>query len=351
MLSARNSQLDLLRAAAISMVVVYHVVQMSPQPLASLHEVTKFGQYGVELFFALSGWLIGRLYWNEEKDFGSVKLWHFWLRRWWRTIPPYLVALAFSWLAVFIHSKRAFDGGYLLFLQNYYREIPYFLVSWSLCVEEHFYLLMPLLLALNRRAFFPVPVLFGLLALVPSACRWLHSSDGLETSFGYEWTATHLRMEGLLLGFWLAYEREIAKTRWPIWRRFALAGVGVSSVGLLILSALPPLWMYRFGLSIINFGMASLLVRIVDRPGGSFAGSRLVGLIAAASFSIYLTHPLMIHAARMVVEKIPALPWQSYFLIVLLLIGVAGTAFYAWIEKPIIKARDCCVPRRSNPRL
>ena len=59
--ASRNEVLDFLRALAITLVICYHVVQMSPLPLPNLAAVTRWGQYGVDLFFVLSGWLIGGL--------------------------------------------------------------------------------------------------------------------------------------------------------------------------------------------------------------------------------------------------------------------------------------------------
>ncbi|MHB1081208.1 MAG: acyltransferase family protein [Prosthecobacter sp.] len=210
----RNSYLDILRAAAIIMVVVYHVLQMCPVAFPALMDIAWYGQYGVELFFVLSGWLIGGLYWNEKSRFGDVELRRFWLRRWLRTIPPYLVALGLSWLAVYIHGGKSFDLGYLIFIQNYYDQIPYFLVSWSLCIEEHFYLFLPVLLMFNLQGDKRTFALFSLLVLVAPICRWWLSLNGVSTMFGYEQTATHLRMEGLLIGFWLAHENVRSPQRW-----------------------------------------------------------------------------------------------------------------------------------------
>src|SRR5476651_2724666 len=132
----RNRNLDLLRALAIAMVLIYHGIQMSPITSPWIRQATSYGQYGVDLFFVLSGWLIGGLYWRERQAFGNVSIAKFLIRRWMRTIPPYLIALLLSYLAIFIARHEEFDYGYLVFAQNYYQRMPFFLVSWSLCVEE-----------------------------------------------------------------------------------------------------------------------------------------------------------------------------------------------------------------------
>src|SRR5437867_2985585 len=122
----RDCQLDLLRAVAILMVVAYHLIQTSPVRPPPTVRFWRAGEYGVDLFFVLSGWLIGGLYWKERARFGNVNLLRFWARRWLRTIPPYLAALAVAWLAVFFERRQPFDWGYLLFIQNYYPQMPYF---------------------------------------------------------------------------------------------------------------------------------------------------------------------------------------------------------------------------------
>jgi peptidoglycan/LPS O-acetylase OafA/YrhL len=99
----------LLRAAAIAMVVLYHLIAMSRTPFPRLMRFATAGKYGVDLFFVLSGWLIGNLHWREHARFGEVALLRFWSQRWLRTIPPYLAALVLSWLAVKLERREPFD--------------------------------------------------------------------------------------------------------------------------------------------------------------------------------------------------------------------------------------------------
>ncbi len=344
----RNSYLDFLRAWAVVLVVAYHVIQMCPQPLLGLMKFARYGQYGVDLFFVLSGWLIGGLYWNEKARFGNVKIVKFWLRRWLRTIPPYWAALTLSWLAVFIHSRKPFDYGYLAFIQNYYSEIPYFLVSWSLCIEEHFYLFLPLLLALKVQSGKAVSGIFALLVMIAPVSRWMLSLDGLEPVFGFEHTATHLRMEGLLLGFWLAHELVFAPQRWGCLKALA-PWIGAVAFGVFIaVQYMDSVWMYRVGLTALSLGLAMLLVALVERKAGRFASSRLVNGVAQASFSIYLVHPLMIHAARGLLGRFSWIPWWGYFPVVFGLIMGAGALFYFCVERTSILLRDGWVPRRIS---
>jgi len=116
----RDPYLDFLRALAIILVLVHHVSQQWPVPLPWLTKFTHHGAIGVDLFFALSGFLIGGIFWREVHANGRVNLWRFWSRRWLRTLPPYLAGLGLAWAAVFVYRSEPFNLGYLLFLQNYY---------------------------------------------------------------------------------------------------------------------------------------------------------------------------------------------------------------------------------------
>ena len=345
----RNANLDLLRAAAISMVVVYHLIQNSPVWQPGLMQVVVFGQFGVDLFFVLSGWLIGRLYWKEHARFGSVAVLRFWARRWMRTIPPYLVALSLAWLAVFVERSQPFDFGYLAFIQNYYHTIPFFVVSWSLCIEEHFYLLIPLLLVWGARDKRYGFALFTLLIVIAPICRTLFvSTDGAITEFVYTHTATHLRMEGLLLGFIAAclpnHSNALMlslqeKSRWLI---------GFFIVAFSVFIILPPLLRYRLGLTILPLGFMALLIWLVGRKPSGFASSRLIRWLAISSYSVYLTHTSIIQVALKLIRRVPAAPWQMYFPLALALIGIGGWGFYQAVERTSISLRDRWITRRQG---
>ena len=138
----RNFGLDLMRAVAIILVVMAHY--------PFLFKNQMLGFWGVQTFFSLSGFLIGNILFSRPmKDIISVL--EFWKDRWLRTLPNYYVFFGIECYRMNvnpIYAKR-----YLFFMQGYYPDIFYFYgVSWTLCVEEWFYLLMPLLFLILKNA-------------------------------------------------------------------------------------------------------------------------------------------------------------------------------------------------------
>lgn len=353
--AVRNAWLDVLRAWAALSVIVYHSVQMSPAPLPNLARVTHYGQFGVDLFFVLSGWLIGGLYWREANASGSVHVMRFWTRRWMRTLPPYFAALAASWLAVRAARGEPFDWGYLVFLQNYYDQMPFFLVSWSLCIEEHFYILAPLAAALLLQ---PVPSRFRLpawilaIAISPVA-RWLAWSPDGTGQFGYSVTATHLRLDGLVLGFGLSHVATFAPTVLLHGERWSLHAIPFLLVALTSLELTGGALQYILWPLAIACLFAAILIAGRERDPEPARGVRRLLLIpwtpiALASYSAYLVHPLAIHAARRVASTAGEHDGLAYWPLVALLITAATWAFYRAIERPAIALRDAWVPARRT---
>src|SRR5262245_7175385 len=133
-LARRNGSLDLLRSLAIILVVNCHCVGAHGDA-AALH-VLQLGGKAVDLFFVLSGWLLGYQLLSEFRDTGTIDVRRFWLRRWLRTLPAYyaVLLLTFLWQIAARHNYEL-CWSYLLFGQTYLTDMPYFGVSWSLCVE------------------------------------------------------------------------------------------------------------------------------------------------------------------------------------------------------------------------
>jgi peptidoglycan/LPS O-acetylase OafA/YrhL len=147
--------LDVFRALAILLVLFSHsTLLLFPDEEGFVLQIIRFfGAIGVDLFFVLSGFLIGtiilkQIHSNKTsfKDFG-----YFWIRRWFRTLPNYFLILLINIILYFIFYKEVISGigDYFFFLQNFSEGQPdFFTESWSLSIEEYAYIIGPLLLFL-----------------------------------------------------------------------------------------------------------------------------------------------------------------------------------------------------------
>jgi peptidoglycan/LPS O-acetylase OafA/YrhL len=163
-LPAHIPTLDGWRAVAIVAVICFHGrFVFFPQP-SIVRSISEYGYLGVDAFFAISGFLICTLLIREYDANQSINLRSFYIRRFFRIIPPYVAALAgicvVAWLG-FIHLQSWEIPSCLLFLRNYEPTVappggpydPYGFYSvhlWSLSLEEHFYLIWASLLALLK---------------------------------------------------------------------------------------------------------------------------------------------------------------------------------------------------------
>ena len=351
----RSTVLDQLRSCAILLVITFHVVQMSPTPLSGLAGVTQYGAYGVDLFFILSGWLIGGIYWREMKAFGQVDMRRFWLRRWMRTLPSYFVALVLSWLAVYWMRGERFDWHYIVFMQNYYERIPFFLVSWSLCIEEHFYLAAPLVAAIlviatpKRILWLPWVILISL----SLGFRYLEWKGSGASDFGYSMTATHLRLDGLVLGFGLSYLPVFAPVAFKAAAKSSIFVVPLAMIGLIALEYAGNPWRAILWPTTVAIFFAALVVVGVSHEGlrgGTFGRSHYLPwtAIAAASYSAYLIHPLAIHVTRKTITLTAPYEDYLYWPVVVFTILIFTYLFYHLFERSSLWLRDAWVPPRTR---
>lgn len=340
----RIINLDLVRAAAIFAVVVFHTVQL----MGVAHPITQLinvGEYGVDLFFVLSGFLIGRLYWIEEKTHQSVNLFRFISRRILRVIFPYAIALSLSFLAVFIERQQPFDFRYLIFTQNYYAKIPFFLVSWSLCIEVHFYILLPFLLMLIRKLS-PVhrAVILSLIVLIPIGLRLALVDYNDIQDFGYYLTATHFRFEGLILGVLAAYASVHQHFRVLFRSSFRYYIFTLATLFILSIPVISSRWMYFYGLTVLAALLSLSVLSLSWMNPLPAAKHPLTQLVACSSYSTYLIHPLVIHVSLRTLRKLTLHPFITGTVIVLF-VFVTGYLFYLVVEKGSLAIRDKFAPK------
>lgn len=148
-INSRNFGLDLIRSLAILMVLTSHGRIFLPEFIYRDY-LGIFGFLGVELFFILSGFLLGRILFKEfaSKEFTLNTLKYFWVRRWLRTLPLYFIFLFLNiFILQYIFGYKEWNWTYFLFLQNFITSHPPMMPeAWSLSVEEWFYIFFPLFL-------------------------------------------------------------------------------------------------------------------------------------------------------------------------------------------------------------
>src|SRR5215472_10365049 len=169
----RNRQpgLDLLRALAIIVVVIYHT---GIYGFALPYDIHRFGWVGVDLFFVLSGYLIGGQLLNQLRRRGQLRLGRFYARRALRIMPAYFVVLAVYFCLPALREFPTISPlwKFLLSVQNIgLRGGTAFSHAWSLAVEDQFYLLLPIVLLLlilnrSRRLALAVPFLIVICGLL-----------------------------------------------------------------------------------------------------------------------------------------------------------------------------------------
>lgn len=222
--------LDIMRFTAIILVVMRHSRWMTSSFPKFLHKALYgSGILGVELFFVLSGYLIGAILLKEfEKNnfslnFNTIK--NFWIRRWFRTIPNYYLIL-FVYILVYFSDMPGSIWKYVFFLQNIWNHPPYFFEeSWSLCIEEISYLISPLILALSakfftkkgkssQRIFLYVSIF---LIIIITFLRLIYSACFLQPN--YKWSyhfreVAAIRLDSIYYGFIMAYMAAKFPDKW-----------------------------------------------------------------------------------------------------------------------------------------
>lgn len=339
-----NPALDGLRAVAAMLVVADHC------------RVPGFGAgfFGVDLFFVLSGFLITRLLTAELSACGEIDLAGFYLRRILRLTPPLLLMLA-AYLAIapalwpdyglWAHIGDAGLTGFYLsdYAQAFWQHPKMLLHTWSLAVEEHFYLIWPLaVLMLTRvKLRWRLALLFGFYLL---ATVWrIVELQRLDWDAAYYSFDT--RLSGLVFGALLA----IGLPRLGRIPEGAANAAGVFAcitlVSCLKISTWGAPWAMTWAMSLVELAAAAILVAAsvpTSWVSKLLSTPPLVG-IGLISYGVYLWHYPAAHFFR------AQLPWYQTWPLVLAFALTAATVSYLIVERPLRQYRRSLGARRSRP--
>ena len=328
-MTRRNATLDILRVAAITLVVNCHIVSTINE--TGWLTLLQAGGKGVDLFFVLSGWLLGRQLLRELRGTGTLDVRRFWYRRWLRTLPAYYACLALAvGQQIISGNAERVQPSFLFFGQNYQLPLPYFGVSWSLCVEEHFYLLVAPALLLFFRFRWIRPLLV-LLLLLPVTCRMMHWYGGSHQ--------THVRYDECAVGVLLAAIDVFLPGAWRRLCRLAPWLAVASCVGLSH-PLLQRAGVYKLAdYDALIYAMFFAAFILLANSSSFFAErlrSRYVAFIADRAYALYLLHP----EALALVKRLQPLPAVVSFLVVWAVSLLLAEVLYRLIERPFMRARE-----------
>ena len=328
----RSEALDAARGAAIGLVLIWHLVEpFLRENYPDFAWTLGLAWSGVDLFFVLSGFLIGGLLMDHR---GSERLLTtFYARRVCRIIPLYALLL----IAFALSSPGQNLWSYVTFTQNFVMANsaswgPVWLVpTWSLAVEQQFYFLLPAIIILMPRSKLPYLLVF-LIAISPGM-RML-----LRTTYGNPFAPYLLfpgRMDALFLGVLAAWLiRHPPSFQWlAANRRKLYVATGVVFLSLVVLSRLRAGWFgtvtFSVGYSSINLFYFLIVVLIATTQARVPRLLKPLSWMGLGAYSLYLFHIPLVQQARMYFPSYP----DTIAMIALVLLS---TLLWHTIEKPIV---------------
>ncbi|MYM31238.1 acyltransferase family protein [Duganella sp. CY15W] len=368
----RNSGLDTLRALAIVLVFMNHyMIFVSSQP--TFGWMSEIGWTGVDLFFALSGYLIGNQILSgirkEQTGTGRFSLARFYARRLLRTVPNFYFVLALYALWPYWRGASVLPPlwKFLTFTQNIFLSPgTAFSHAWSLCVEEQFYFLLPalaLLIAMLRKSLVWAWLAVGSALLGGMAIRsylWTSIGDVADGSYHYYtliYYASWCRFDELVCGVALALLKNYHAAAWS---RITAYGNWTLAAGVALLALTWHLLLedhYGYAMTVYGYPMLglsfSLLLVAALSSGSLLQRWRVPGAasIALWSYAIYLTHKQLcvLLRAPLQAQGWDAESWQAIFILSAASI-LAGWLLYLLVETPFMKLRDRYVPSNYAPQ-
>jgi len=315
---SRISSIDFFRAMAIIAVMLYHFRKFLP-----------YGYLGVDLFFVISGFLVGGIVVKATIEDRHTSFFKFIFQRGFKIWPSYYVFILF----LFWFESRSFAwnsiGKYLLFYQNYTAEASHI---WSLCVEEHFYILLPILFIILQQlqgALKLKMMKIAVCSIIVAGILFKFASYYLTNSHA-TFAGTHNRIDGLAWGVLLCIRfSENSVVKKPV--IYAVAGLLTLSSSV-VASIYSP---YFKTLLLHSFAPFSFYLIITGLYHVDFSRHGLLRIISYYSYNIFLWHTLI---GGFILNKFG---FSFLTLIVYLFASViVGALATILIEEPFLKLRE-----------
>lgn len=365
--------LDVVRALAILLVLFSHsTLLLFPKNNHVMITIIQFfGAIGVDLFFVLSGFLIGGIIIKQidENKTHPKDFFYFLVRRWFKTLPNYFIILILNIILYYAINKVIISGiqHYFFFLHNFNHAIPnFFTESWSLSIEEFAYIVAPALFLASISLFKSVGKLkiFLLVTLavivVVTLNRVFFYFENDVTSYK-QWSSqlrkvVVYRIDSIYYGFLAAYVFSKCFTFWNQYKTTALIlGIIVFFTvhGLIFILDLQPqtssLFYSIFYLPLVSISLLLFFPMLTNWKQTAVLKKEIT-TISLLSYALYLVNYSLILQPIQQAINIETLSLLQK-LVILLFYWILSFFFayvlYTYLEKPIMKLRDSiCIRKR-----
>ncbi|ESQ94218.1 acyltransferase family protein [Asticcacaulis benevestitus] len=357
---------DILRGLAILLVMSWHMPWVDYPPF--FQHIKDFGWLGVDVFFVLSGFLIGTELLKPVHAGQTPDLRVFYLKRAFRILPVFWLMVTIYALFPTLREREAMSPlwRYLTFTLNFgldAKTFGTFTHAWSLCVEEHFYLILPAMVLILRRFKTPWPAIAAVATLLIGGMILRHhiwslwhaaGGDGVKF-FTWFYYPSYTRLDGLLIGVCMAGLRLFYPILWTQFARprftlpLAMLCLGVTGymnqINGVILSETGSLVFYP----LFSLGVASLLASLLAAER-HIQPARWTALsyIAAISYSLYLSHKIVFHLDDLFMPKAWMTGWIQIAIYYVTSIAVASLLYFA-VERTFMQMRNRLLARMKKP--
>lgn len=345
-----------LRAISIVLVLIYHLnlkshILSGISDIKWLHSIVYFiqdGHLGVNVFFVISGFLITSLLLQEEANSGKISIKYFYTRRMLRIFPAYYFLLLVYFLLQLFHVIHISNASWITSITytKYFNWKFDWLTAhtWSLSVEEQFYLFWPLVFCCGKN--FRKYITFGLLIIVP-IIRIYISINPID--WINEWTF-FTRIDAIATGCLFAFYKDTIIEKF---KQYWTPIFYFSTCSLFFLRYFP-LLAQKIGLEFLfiplgkthgtlaNFLIAIIMLYSIFGPQKiwfRFLNLKAVNYIGILSYSIYLWQQLFISSSGF---------WMTQFPVNMVFIFLAAWFSYSFIEKPFLKMKETIAEKRKK---
>lgn len=344
MLTQRHFGLDIVRAFAIIIVLLQHcraITQYIPYPRQFFNSLPD----GVDLFFVLSGFLIGRILLKTEWG-NFLSIIKFWKRRLLRTLPNYYLFLLINIVLLFLKISPGLLSHavlyYFVFLQNLYKPVDvFFWESWSLCIEEWFYFLFPLSLFFlykfksNKVGVFMTCIILFFLFSISAKFYYIHTHSVIDMDLYLRKLAIN-RFDTLCFGLLIAL---IELTHVDFLKKFKWIGL-LFFCTYLVIGDIPlqhQLYILHFLFSAL--ACSGLLLFCYSFKTGNKIPTIIIEFISKISYSLYLVHLPVLYVLNYVVSKNYSGAPVFYFIVYIFIVMSISFLNYTYFELYFLKRR------------